>query len=118
LGLKRIKPDFILTPRQSRHYLKFYREYEYYSEKLNARVELACWLDGVSDEEGPWSSPQFFTMAGVEIATVSPEINIPYLFQHASRHGWRRLFWLADVAQLLKPSAAYPDWSAVFVSRL
>jgi hypothetical protein len=49
------------------------------------------------------------TLAGKEIATLSPEDTLLILTMHGSKHWWSRLNWLADIAAVIH---VYPamDW--------
>jgi hypothetical protein len=59
-----------------------------------------------------WPRKQTRTLLGTEIPTISPEHTLILLCLHGSKHGWSRLIWIRDVAQLI---IARPDldWALV-----
>lgn len=62
--------------------------------------------------EWMWPSRQIVNFAGAKIPNLSPEITLLVLCMHGSKHGWPRLIWILDVAQLLLSFPAL-DWNAV-----
>lgn len=50
-------------------------------------------------------------LAGTPVRTLSPEDTLLTLVVHGSKHGWARLCWVADVADLLRVRTL--DWSRV-----
>ena len=104
-GLRRTRPDFPLTPRQTEKYLRLKPEFEYVRASSTNRVELLWRIEGIPATEPVWADAVPCTIGGRPWRTLPPEINIPYLFQHGARHGWFRLFWLIDVAVLLRDPA-------------
>lgn len=112
-GYRRTRPDFDLTPRQHSEYLKLKPEFEYWSAATRIRVELHWRLEGL-DEAEAWNDPVTCRLGGSEIGTLSRTLDMRYLCEHGARHGWFRLFWLVDVALLLK--APRTDWTAVIVA--
>jgi Uncharacterised nucleotidyltransferase len=63
-------------------------------------------------EEQYWSRVQSLTVCGREMNSLSREDLLLLLAIHGGKHGWGKLIWLADVAELL---AAEPhmDWEYV-----
>ena len=59
-----------------------------------------------------WPARRVVNFAGAEIANLSPEITLLVLCMHGSKHGWPRLVWILDVAQLLLSFPAL-DWNEV-----
>lgn len=108
VGCERIRPDFELTPRQQREYLRVQYEFEYSSPDSRLRVELMWRLEGVSDRLDIWTSPDRLELNGHSFHLLPPELNALYLCVHGARHGWCRLFWLLDVALLLRRDEI--DW--------
>jgi hypothetical protein len=97
LGLRRTRPDFALTPRQLRHYLRVKPEFEYVHRDAGLRIELLWRLEGLPDL--PRLVP--VTLGARAFHTLSLEDHALYLLQHGARHAWFRLFWLVDIARLL-----------------
>ncbi len=109
-GLRRIRPDFELTPRQTARYLAANHDFEYLRESPHRRIEVLWRLDGFSDSGEVGAQTSSAILGGHPIQTLEPELNALYLFQHATRHIWFRLFWLVDIALLLRTPL---DWTAL-----
>lgn len=63
------------------------------------------------DEEQYWSRIQPLTVRGREMNSLSPEDLLLFLCVHGGKHGWQKLIWLADVAELV---VSHPlDWEYV-----
>jgi hypothetical protein len=112
-GLRRTRPDFPLTPRQTRQYLQLKPEFEYVRTASRQRIELLWRLEGLPETEEPWTYPQTQPLAGTTMRALPPEIEALYLFLHGARHGWFRLFWLVDIAVLLQSGGELSDWPAL-----
>lgn len=110
-GLRRSRPDFPLTPRQTSEYLRLKPEYEYVREQPRLRLELLWRLEGLPAVDELWSRTIMVEVAGRSMRTLPPDLNALYLFQHGARHGWFRLFWLIDVARLMQGTTV--DWPSV-----
>ncbi len=63
-------------------------------------------------EEQYWSRVQSRTLCGREMNSLSCEDLLLLLCIHGSKHGWGKLIWLADVAELLA-SKPHMDWEYV-----
>ena len=63
------------------------------------------------DIEGLWKRLQRVSLGGREVRAVPPEDLLLFLCVHGSRHLWRRLSWMADVAELVRRTDF--DWDAV-----
>lgn len=114
-GLRRTRPDFALTPRQTAAFLALKPEFEYLSPPAAIRVELLWQLEGLPEALDPWANAMPAPpLGGQPLRTLPPELNAIYLFQHGARHGWFRLFWLVDIALLLRdPSINWENVIAV-----
>lgn len=53
-----------------------------------------------------WPRKRTLTLLGAEVPAISPEDTLILLCLHGSKHGWSRLIWVRDVAQLL---VRHPD---------
>lgn len=110
-GLRRTRPDFALTPRQAREFLRVKPEFEYRRDTSAHRIELLWRLEGLPGTESPWSNSVSCVVGGHPLRTIAPDLNAIYLCQHGARHGWFRLFWLVDAAVLLRDPNL--DWDSV-----
>jgi hypothetical protein len=109
-GWRRTRPDFRLTPLQTRRYLQLKPEFEYRREERAQRVELLWQLEGLPESESIWTDATVCTVGGGPLRTLDPGSNALYLSQHGARHAWYRLFWLVDVALMVQDPAV--DWEA------
>lgn len=110
-GLRRTRPDFPLTPRQTAEFLRVKPEFEYVRTAPPQRVELLWRLESLPDTNAVWSGAVSCALGGQPMRTLAPDLNASYLFQHGARHGWFRLFWLVDLALLLDREDL--DWTVV-----
>lgn len=111
-GLRRTRPDFPLSPRQLKSYVRIKPEFEYHHQNANVRIELLWRLDGISEtRDSVWSHSARCRIGGHDFRTLSPEIEALYLLQHGARHAWFRLFWLVDAAMILRNPAI--NWEKV-----
>ena len=63
------------------------------------------------EEEQYWSRMQPMTIRGREMNSLSPEDQPLFLCIHGGKHGWQKLIWLADVAEMV---VSHPvDWEYV-----
>ena len=111
-GLKRSRPDFPLTPRQLRSYLRNKPEFEYLDAATRQRVELLWRAEFLEETDDLWARTTAVRLGEQTVSTMAPGLNALYLFEHGSRHGWFRLFWVLDIALLLQTGADI-DWSDV-----
>ena len=81
------------------------------SDKPPGRVELLWRLEGLGDTPALWELAGTVQFGGQPMRTLPHELNVLYLFLHGARHGWFRLFWLVDVALLLRDPRN--DWPAL-----
>ena len=63
------------------------------------------------DLDGIWRRRKRLAVAGATVASLSTEDLLLFLCVHGSKHSWRRLQWLCDVAQLI--SCHTVDWGQV-----
>lgn len=62
-----------------------------------------------------WASSHRLLLAGKLVRTLEPEDLLLYLCLHGSRHGWERLLWICDVAELIRVETAL-NWSRIRAS--
>lgn len=109
-GSRRSQPDFDLTPRQWREYLRLKHEFEYFNDATKVRIEVEWRLEGFGRQSfDTWlKSGVRETLGGAELTRLPPDVEANYLFVHGAGHEWFRLFWLVDIAQLLLHGGV--DW--------
>ena len=101
-GLRRTIPVQPLTPRQTQEFLLFPHGFGYQRDAPAQRIEMHWGLQGLPDADTVWLNASSGTICGHPVRTFSPNLNALYLFQHGAQHGWFRLFWLFDVALVLR----------------
>ena len=118
-GYKRIHPDFDLTQKQHAAYLSLTHHFGYFCQKRGIKVELH-WRFGSSRYLFPlkfddfWRDRQRIRLGGVDMATLSLEHTILLLCAHGAIHAWSRLFWLNDIACLMKKHGS-TDWHGLML---
>lgn len=115
-GCRRSVPDFELTPRQWREFLRLKHEFEYFNDTTGVRIEVEWRLAGMpelkfADERARGAAT---ILGGEKILRLPPETEFLYLFTHGAGHGWFRLFWLVDVALALRRTDV--DWRVLMVA--
>ena len=81
------------------------------------RVELHWRLTGrhfsfLLTDDNLWKRLESMSIAGSTVRNLSPEYSLLYLCMHGSRHGWERLGWICDVAELIRTHEEI-DWEHV-----
>jgi hypothetical protein len=71
------------------------------------RVELHWRLSGSHfrfplDMERLWERLETTSLAGARVRTLAVEDLLLYLCMHGSRHGWERLLWICDIAEIVR----------------
>ena len=67
------------------------------SKKSYAYPQLTDWW---------WAERHTLRLAGEDVHTLSPEAQLLFLCLHGSKHGWRSLGWVCDVAELVRFSSS------------
>ena len=116
-GYTRQLPDFVLTPRQKKAYIKGWQHVSFYHRSRKTLVELH-WRLFANPHFLPsqyvqkmMTSSQQLSIAGRQITSFSDEDTLLYLCLHGAKHGWARLKWLCDIAQFLHSEQAI-NWQA------
>lgn len=71
------------------------------------RIELHWKLSGSHfsfplDMERLWERLETTSLAGARVRTLAVEDLLLYLCMHGSRHGWERLLWICDIAEIVR----------------
>lgn len=67
------------------------------------------WLSYNVDLEAIWRRAQPRMFAGYPIRSLAPEDLLLYLCAHGAKHHWERLFWITDIAEILRNEPL--DWN-------
>jgi len=105
-----------LTPAQQNAFVATQYEYPFLSPsgilvELQWRIVPRYFSLPLSEEQY-WSRIQPLTVCGREMNSPSGEDLLLLLCFHGGKHGWEKLIWLADVAELLV-SSPHLDWEYV-----
>jgi hypothetical protein len=108
-GYHRDGPDG--QPQESRAAQRRRKDVVLVNESKQIRIELHWRLSGTHfnfpvDLQCLWEKLGRLPVAGVQVRCLPPNELLVYLSLHGSRHGWERLAWICDVAELLR---TYPD---------
>ena len=113
-GYRRAMPAFQLSPSQRRRFLSRRPHFEYLDDQSNLRIELH-WRSihnqppHVMDLAGLRSRAASVAVAGAMLPAMSFSDNVLYLCSHGGKHFWHRLFWLVDLAEMMRGNPGI-DW--------
>ena len=110
-GYRRFHPDFELTPRQERAFLRMRCQFAYFNPQPGVVLELHWRLTSNAglfpiDDPTLWSRPDQIALNGINFGTLPADELFLYLCVHGSVHVWFRLKWLVDIAALLQRMSA------------
>lgn len=111
LGFIRVHPSSDESAESLAAFIERHVHFEYMHAASRQKVELH-WRLWDSEDLGPSEPPpaswEPFVMQGLTMQVLPPELLLPYLCVHGSKHAWFRMKWLLDVAWILQtqPSAA------------
>ncbi len=110
------KPAWTLDSRQEKAVLKHYYEYPFYFGETNTLIELHWeWVESFFafdfEIDGIWDRTVRINLYGKQITTLCAEDYLVILCSHGSKHYWKRLSWICDVAKLIENREI--DWDAV-----
>jgi len=105
-----------LAPAQRNAYIATQYEYPFLSPngilvELQWRI-VPRYFSLALNEEQYWNRIQPLTLWGREMSSLSREDLLLFLCIHGGKHGWEKLIWLADVAELVI-SSPHLDWDYV-----
>ncbi len=109
----------LTQPRQASHYvmLPVIKDFVFVSEDGRTKVELHWRLTGWHfpfplNMKRLWKHLGAVELAGSRVHNLPPEALLLYLCMHGSRHGWQRLDWICDIAELVRVYQDL-DWNQV-----
>ena len=112
-GYRRISPE--LSPRQQTHFKRLVQQFEYYRTDSQLMIDLHWRLLANKfllplDFGQLWSRRQSLIIAGYPVPAMSRRDLLLFLSVHGAHHAWYRLFWLNDLAEVLRQDPE-TDWS-------
>jgi hypothetical protein len=116
---RRLAPGFRLSPSQRRRFLRSMLHFEYLHDQGNLRVELH-WRSihnqppHVMDLTWLHSRASVVAVAGSRLPALSFPDNVLYLCGHGGKHFWHRLFWLLDLAEMMRGNPQI-DWPRLMI---
>ncbi|MBI5542132.1 MAG: nucleotidyltransferase family protein [Bacteroidia bacterium] len=102
-GYKQIKPDFKLSPKQSKVHKKIIHHYYFKNPNTNLLVEIH-WKLITPSSLFTNSEKMFFEsfITSNPFIKIKPELLLHYLIVHGSMHRWYKLFWLNDIQEIIQ----------------
>jgi hypothetical protein len=102
---KGYRPEQLMNPMQESVLLRTLHHFLFYNNRSGLSVEIHWEISpGIYsfnlDMAGVWHRAQPVTLSGREVITLSPADLLLILCEHGSRHYWKRLLWIADIARL------------------
>ncbi|HEY3913184.1 MAG TPA: nucleotidyltransferase family protein [Verrucomicrobiae bacterium] len=67
------------------------------------------WLGFEVDLDEVWRTPHYVPLGGMKVLSLPAETTLLYLCAHGTKHRWRRLCWVVDIARVLEREADL-DW--------
>lgn len=91
------------------------KDYGLISEDGQTRVELHWRFSGTHfdlpvDLNYLWENLETVSLAGYPVRSLPLNVLFMYLTMHGSRHGWERLIWVCDIAELLRTRHQDINW--------
>ena len=110
-GFRRTHPAGEMTPRRWKNYTKVWRDCEYVKLKGNQPIEVMWRLanNDALQAQAMAGSPAEHVVGGHPIQALPEDVHGVYLLVHGATHGWCRLFWLIDIAMLMRSESV--DWN-------
>ncbi|MHB8066271.1 MAG: nucleotidyltransferase domain-containing protein [Desulfobaccales bacterium] len=111
---RRIGTDFWLTPSKRQRFLRLFHHFEYADDRSNLRLELH-WRPIYHQPAHAMkltrlrSQASTVAVAGYSLPAMSLPDNFLYLCAHGAVHSWYRLFWLVDLAEIMRRTPGI-DW--------
>lgn len=110
------RPAWELTENQEKAVLKYYYEYPFFYDETNTLIEvhwefIESFFAFDFEMKNLWNRTKKITLYGKETPTLAAEDCLLVLCSHGSKHFWKRLSWICDVANLVETCEI--DWGFV-----
>lgn len=108
-------PEQQLTERQEQDYLRSHHEYKFISDRGAAKVEIQWAITEETfsfpfDFHELWKRREAVDLAGTSVSSLHPEDLLLILCVHGTKHEWRQLKWICDIAEILRSYQRRIDW--------
>lgn len=110
-GFERTHPAGDMSPRKWKNYTRVWRDCEYKKPAEKLAIEVMWRLannDALQDQAVAGSAVEHM-IGGHSMRALPRDVHGVYLLVHGATHGWCRLFWLVDIALLLRSDLV--DWN-------
>lgn len=109
-GYRRTCPPGDMSPLRWKKYAEVWRDCEYENQENRLLVETMWRLANNQSLQARLErgKPEPQVIGGHLIQSVPRDVHGVYLLVHGASHGWYRLFWLVDIALLMKSEKV--DW--------
>lgn len=92
---------------RSQHHFQFYNNSSKFTVEIHWEISPRIYSFNL-DLADVWHRMQPVTLSEREVVTLSPADTLLILCEHGSRHYWKRLLWIADIARLVELKGI--DW--------
>jgi Uncharacterised nucleotidyltransferase len=111
------QPQFTLTAKQQSTYADLRYEHSFWHEEKQIGVDLHWsvlpkYYSFTPDPKLLWKSIDRIFFAEQSIPTLSPEYLLLFLCAHGAKHNWSKLYWICDVAEVLRTHKTL-DWQTI-----
>jgi len=101
------RPQFELNDSQEAAFVRTYSAQSFLRDDGKVVVDLHWTMTSrdfsfALDPERLWEHPEGISLGGKEVLTLSQENLLLFLCVHGGKHGWERLAWICDVAELIR----------------
>jgi hypothetical protein len=95
---------------------------DFVREDIRTSVELhwsfiQVWLGFKIDLDSLWNAPDRVNVGGLSVRRMPAETELLYLCAHGTKHQWKRLSWVVDIAEQLR-SQPDRDWDHLLTEAL
>jgi hypothetical protein len=105
-------------PEQNEQHIDSQLGFDLTSADGKVRLELHWsfiqkWLSYNVDVDAVWKRAVSYELAGLPIRIIAREDLLLYLCAHGAKHHWERLFWIIDIAEIVR-SEKNLEWDELF----
>jgi Uncharacterised nucleotidyltransferase len=109
--------QFTLTDRQQNVYTGLRSEQWFWHEEKQLCIDLHWAIlpkqySFTPDPQLLWTKTNLVEFGSQSVATLSPEHLLLFLCAHGSKHNWSKLYWICDIAELLRTNRDL-DWGYI-----
>jgi hypothetical protein len=109
--------QFTLTDRQQTVYTGLRSEQWFWHEEKQLCIDLHWsilpkYYSFTPDPQLLWTNTDLVKFGSQSVATLSPEHLLLFLCAHGSKHNWSKLYWICDLAELLRTNRDL-DWEYI-----